>query len=379
VRILFFNLNQSLAYGGVERWMMDAAVGLSARGHECVMLGRPGAPWAKAARRAGLRVREDHHGPWVSRVARTRAVMRAERPDVVVVKAKKAARMAAWGRATGGGGRVAILFGLTHELDPRRWVDRYTWRRTDAGITLAHGATRWYVEHGFGPAAKLHAMWKGVDLVPFDLGLARRPATREALGLVDDDLAIGTVCRLAWQKGIDQLMEAVRLVRPALPHARFFVVGDGRERPQIEAAAHDLGGAVTFLGQRDDVPALLSAFDVFVQPSRQEVMVQTTLEAMAAGRAIVSTSTVGADEAIEDGVSGVLVDVGDAPAMAQAIIALAGEPARRAALGRAARARIEATFTLEHMLDRAEAILGRVATGRPAVGLTGGETTRVGC
>jgi glycosyltransferase involved in cell wall biosynthesis len=281
--------------------------------------------------------------------------------------------MAAWGRATGGGGRVAILFGLTHELDPRRWVDRYTWRRTDAGITLAHGATRWYVEHGFGPAAKLHAMWKGVDLQPFDVGLAVRSATREALGLADDDLAIGTVCRLAWQKGIDQLMEAVRLVRPGLPRARFFVVGDGRERPQIEAAAQDLGGAVTFLGQRDDVPALLAALDVFVQPSRQEVMVQTTLEAMAAGRPIVSTRTVGADEAMEDGVSGLLVDVGDAAAMARAMMALAGDPGRRAALGRAARARIESTFTLEHMLDRAEAILGRVAAGRAAVERTGEE------
>jgi glycosyltransferase involved in cell wall biosynthesis len=209
---------------------------------------------------------------------------------------------------------------------------------------------------------------EGVDLVPFDVGLAIRPATRQALGLADDDLAIGTVCRLAWQKGIDQLLEAVRLVRPTLPRARFFVVGDGRERPQIEAAAQDLGGAVTFLGQRDDVPALLSAFDVFVQPSRQEVMVQTTLEAMAAGRAIVSTRTVGADEAIEDGVSGLLVDVGDAPGMASAMTLLADEPSRRAALGRAARARIEGTFTLEHMLDRAEAILGRVATGSPAVG-----------
>jgi glycosyltransferase involved in cell wall biosynthesis len=368
VRILFFNLNQSLGYGGIERWMMDAAAGLSARGHTCVMLGRPGAPWAKAARRLGLRVREDHHGPWAARVVRTRAVMRAERPDVVVVKAKKAARMAAWGRATGGGGRVAIVFGLTHELDGTRWVDRYTWGRADAGITLAHGATRWYDEHGFGPASKLHVLWKGVDLAPFDLGLAVRQATREALGLAEDDLAIGTVCRLAWQKGIDQLMDAVRIVRPGLPRARFFVVGEGRERPQIEAAAADLGGAVTFLGQRDDVPALLAAFDLFVQPSRQEVMVQTTLEAMAAGRAVVSTRTIGADEAIEDGVSGALVGVGDASGMAASIAALAGDPARRGRLGRAARGRIEAQFTLEHMLDRAEAILGRVAAGRPAAG-----------
>jgi glycosyltransferase involved in cell wall biosynthesis len=366
LRVLFISLNHSLVFGGVERWMMDAAAGLSARGHSCVMVGRPGAPWLRAARRLGLRIRDDHHGAWIARVARTRAMMRAERPDVVVAKGKKAARMATWGRATGAGGRVALFFGLAEELDPRRWVDRYTWRRVDAGITVAREAARWYAEHGFGPPSKLHVLWKGVDLTPFDLGLVTRQATREALGLADEELAIGTACRLAWQKGIDHLLEAIRLLHGRCPAGRFFVIGDGRERPEIERAAADLGSTVTFLGQRDDVPALLAALDVFVQPSRQEAMAQTTLEAMAAGRAIASTRTVGAGEAIEDGVSGLLVPVGDPAAMADAIAMLAADPARRAMMGRAARARVEQEFTMEHMLDRAEVVLARIAAGAPA-------------
>lgn len=361
MRILFISLNQSHAFGGVERWMMDTAAGLATRGHCSVLLGRPRAPWIAAARRRGLLTREDHHGAWALRVVRTCAVMRVERPDVVVVKGKKAARMAAWGRASGGGGRTALLFGLTHELDARRWIDRHTWRRTDAGITLAHAASRWYASAGFGPPTKLHALWKGVALSPFDDGLAVRHATRTALGVGDQELAIGTVCRLAWQKGLDRLFDAVRRLEGRLPPARVFVVGDGRERPRIEEEARALGGRVTLLGQRDDVPALLAALDLFVQPSRQEVMVQTTLEAMAAGRAIVSTRTVGADEAIEDGVSGVLVPVDDPDAMADAIAALARDPARRAALGGAARLRVEREFTMEHMLDRTEDILARIA------------------
>jgi len=360
VRILFINLNQSRAFGGIERLMMDMAAGLAARGHRCMLLGRPAAPWIEAARRRGLEVRDDHRGTWALRVLRTGAVVRAERPDVVVVKGKKAARIAAWSRASGGG-RTALLFGLTHELDRRRWVDRYTWRRTDAGITLAHGASRWYDDEGFGPLTKLHALWKGVALEPFDAGLTARRPTREALGIRADEVAIGTACRLAWQKGLDQLFAALQLLDGRLPPARVFVIGEGRERPRIEAEARALGGRVTLLGQRDDVPALLAALDLYVQPSRQEVMVQTTLEAMAAARAIVSTRTVGADEAIEDGVSGVLVPVGDPPAMADAIAALAAAPERRAALGRAARARVEGTFTIDHMVDRAERILARIA------------------
>src|SRR5207247_683123 len=118
-----------------------------------------------------------------------------------------------------------------------------------------------------------------------------------------------------------------------------------------------LDGAVTLLGQRDDVPDLLAAMDIVVQSSRREAMAQATLEAMAAGRAVVSTTTVGADEAIDDGVSGVLVPVRDTAALADRLVALALDPARRRALGEAARQRIAERFTTAHMLDRCEAVL----------------------
>jgi glycosyltransferase involved in cell wall biosynthesis len=348
--------------------MIDAALGCARRGDGTVLLGRPGTPWLGAAQRAGVRVRGDIHGTWAQRVLRVRAAVRAERPDVVVVKGKKAARMAAWARATGGGGRVVLFFGLTHELDPARWVDRFTWRHMDAGIVLAHGAARWYAEHGFGPPAKLEVLWKGVDLAAFDAARGDTTAVRAGLGLGATDFAVGMVGRLAWQKGIDDLLAAVRLVRPRLPAARFFIVGGGRDADAIAAAVADpaLAGTVRLLGQRDDVPALLAAMDLVVQSSRREVMAQTTLEAMAAGRAIVSTRTMGADEAIEDGASGVLVPVGQPDALAGAIVALGSDPGRRTALGRAARARIERHFTQADMLDRCGAIFDRVARSQIA-------------
>lgn len=366
MRVLFLNFNQSVVYGGVERWMIDSAVGLEARGHSCVLAGRPEAPWLQVAATQGLRVRDDHRGTWAARVLRVRAAMRAVRPDLVITKAKKAARMATWGRATGGSGRVALFFGLTHELDPERWIDRFTWRHIDAGIVLAGDAGRWYADHGFGPREKLHVLWKGVD--HRRLASADRAAARAHLGLGDDDLAIGTVGRLAWQKGLDHLFAAVQVVRPRVPRARFFVIGGGRDAPLVRAAAAapEIGGVVTLLGQRDDVPELLAAMDIVVLPSRREAMAQTTLEAMAAGRAVVSTDTVGAAEAIEHGVSGLIVPVGDTSAMAEAIVALAGDGERRVALGRAAQERIAAHFTQQHALDRCEALFQKLA-GLPSV------------
>lgn len=274
--------------------------------------------------------------------------------------------MAAFGRATGGRGRVAFFLGATHELARTRWVDRFTWRVVDAGIVVAHGAARWYVGEGFGPPAKVHVLWKGVDLARFDAAGTAAMTKRGELGLRPGELAVGMVGRLAWQKGIDDLFAAVPLVRARLPQARFFVVGGGRDAEAVAAAAAapELRDVVTLLGPRDDVPELFAAADIVVQSSRREAMAQTTLEAMAVGRPVVSTTTVGADEAIEDGVSGLLVPVADPPALAAGIVALGCDPARRDALGRAARARIAGHFTSAHMLDRCEAILQ--AIGAPS-------------
>jgi len=354
--VVFVNGNKSPVYGGVERWMIDTTTGLGARGHRCVLVGRPAARWLRVAADAGLTVRGDICGTWAMRVWRVTAGLRAERPDLVVTKGTKTARWAAWARATGAGGRVALFLGSTHELDGGAWLDRHTWRLVDAGITVAHDAAGWYGTHGFGPREKLHALWKGVDLARFDAAQAGRPAMRATLGLGPDDLAIATVGRLAWQKGLDDLFAAVHLVRPRLPRARFFVIGGGRDTDMVAAAAAELDGAVTLLGQRDDVPALLAAMDMMVQSSRREVMAQTTLEAMAAGRAVVSTRTMGAGEAIEDGTSGVLVPVGDPGALAEQIVRLGADPECRAALGQAARARIAREFTAAAALERAERV-----------------------
>src|SRR4029077_12089224 len=126
-----------------------------------------------------------------------RTAMRAERPDLVVTKGKKAARCAAFARTNGAGGRVVLFLGATRELDRRRWVDGFTWRRMDAGIVVAHGAADWYVAEGFGPRKNIHVLWKGVGLPRFDAAHAGAPAVRTALGLGPDDVAIGMVGRLA--------------------------------------------------------------------------------------------------------------------------------------------------------------------------------------
>src|SRR5439155_79062 len=217
--------------------MIEAARGLGARRHVCALLGRPETAWLRAAEKQGVPVRAEIRGAWIQRVLRVRAAMRDFRPDVVVAKAKKAARVAAFGRSTGSGGRAVLFFGATHELEADRAFDRLTWRALDAGIVVATAAAEWYVERGFGPREKFHVLWKGVEASDFDRAAGRAAATRTALGLEAADLAIGTVGRLAWQKGLDDLLAAARLVCARVPRARFFVIGGGRDAAQVAAAA----------------------------------------------------------------------------------------------------------------------------------------------
>lgn len=143
-----------------------------------------------------------------------------------------------------------------------------------------------------------------------------------------------TCARLELQKGHSALLRAAAQV----PDAVFVLAGEGPERAPLEAQAAALGIAdrVRFLGFRPDVPELLGACDVFALPSLYEGTSLALLEAMAAGRAIVSSAISGTDELIDDGRSGLLVAPGDADALAGALRRLLGDAALRMALaGRA--------------------------------------------
>jgi glycosyltransferase involved in cell wall biosynthesis len=111
-----------------------------------------------------------------------------------------------------------------------------------------------------------------------------------------------------------------------------------------------------FLGHRSDVPELLRACDVFALPSLYEGSSLATLEAMAAGCAVVSSAIPGTDELISDGQSGLLVPPNDPVALAGALRRVLGDAELRAELGRQARARIEREFTAEAMTRKVVAV-----------------------
>jgi glycosyltransferase involved in cell wall biosynthesis len=263
-------------------------------------------------------------------------------------------------------------------------VQRMACRLADCVLVNAEAVRRWLEDQGYR-TDRVAVIRNGVDLARF----AVRPgdgALRRELGLPADAPLVLVLSRLDRNKGIEEFLEAAAEVASRSPRVRFLVVGDRfvlrdgaivrdeRHRDELEKRARELGlsGRVRFTGFRLDVPALLSEAAMSVLPSRSEGLSNAVLESMAAGVPVIATRVGGIPEAIEDGVSGLLVPPRDPGALARAMEVLLEhrELARR--LGRDARRRVEERFSLERMVRETEALysgmLDRALAGSGAGG-----------
>ncbi|MGX9355706.1 glycosyltransferase [Roseobacteraceae bacterium S113] len=173
------------------------------------------------------------------------------------------------------------------------------------------------------------------------------------------------VGRLAAVKGVAVLFDALARLGDTRPALELTLIGDGPERAALERHAKALGLAdrVTFLGYRSqaEVAQALAAHDVFVLPSFAEGVPVVLMEAMAAGRPVITTRIAGVPELVEDGASGLLVPPGNAPALARAIAALTSG-ADQAQMGEVGRAKVSAEFEIMSQAKRlAELIVGEAS------------------
>jgi glycosyltransferase involved in cell wall biosynthesis len=168
---------------------------------------------------------------------------------------------------------------------------------------------------------------------------------------------VGTVGRLSRQKRHDVLIEAVALASRHVPDLMLVIVGEGElETATRRLAEERIPGQVTFTGYRSDAIEVLPAFDIFAMSSDFEGLPFALLEAMAAGRAIVTTDVQGAGEAVRDRREGLVVPRRDPDALASAIVSLARDRELAARLGAAAHERFYKEFTADQMIDRTEAL-----------------------
>ena len=169
------------------------------------------------------------------------------------------------------------------------------------------------------------------------------------------------VGRLDPVKGLRVLMEAFEAARAKAPDITLTIIGDGEDRPWVEAEAHRIGG-IEVLGYQSQafVAETLGTSDVLVLPSFAEGVPVALMEAMASCRPVIATRVGGVQELVEDGVSGRVLPPGDVGALAEAFVDLASDPDRRRTTGEAGRAKVEAEFDI----DREAAWLKALFEGR---------------
>jgi glycosyltransferase involved in cell wall biosynthesis len=193
--------------------------------------------------------------------------------------------------------------------------------------------------------------------------------TRRTLGLDENQPVIGSAGRMVPVKGFDVFLGAARIILETKPETAFVLAGDGPLFSQIKQLAKTLGveNNVQFLGFRDDITDILNCLDIFVVSSHHEGVPTVLLEAMALRKGIVATAVGGVNEIIEPDESGILVQAGDADAIAEACQRILVDSDLREKLGSAARTTVENEFSSVVQAKRVSEIYAELTGYREAV------------
>ncbi|HEU4329136.1 MAG TPA: glycosyltransferase family 4 protein [Roseiflexaceae bacterium] len=228
-------------------------------------------------------------------------------------------------------GRVHWLFQALAQLEG------HNARNADAVLATSNYCRLAIERHYHVPSERLRVVPLGIDL-PRWRTLATAQGER-------DGATILCVARQYPRKHVADLLRAIPAVRKAIPNARTIIVGDGPEHAALRALAAELnlGDAALLTGALPDeqLRAMYRRADVFCLPSVQEGFGIVFLEAMASGLPVVATRSAAMPEVIPHGEAGLLVPPGDSAALAEALIALLGSPARRAAFAEYGRSYVE--------------------------------------
>lgn len=350
----------------LDRRSLQAIVVTNSRGDSAARLGSLGNIVVKKYNLGGTFIGEEHGLRSTAGLvlANTAALFSAARilaftlrERVAVIHCASGPRMLLFGKA------LSLLTGAklvvhVHEKPSshrglRKLVVTSGLRSAHAVITVSRYIRQQVVNLKVDPA-KVWPALNVVDLERFKPGTDGGSVRRE-YGIDPGAPLVAAIGRIMPQKGQRDLLEAMVMVKDALPDAKALVVGWAPDIRMPGGATyleelhrfckeHGLDGRVIFTGPRTDIPNVFAAADVVVVPSRNnDPCPLVVLEAMATGRAVVGTRTGGIPEMLSED-TGALVPPGNPPAMAEAIIRLLQEPVLRQRLGAAARRRVEENF-----------------------------------
>lgn len=383
------NMNPKLLFVVTEDWYfvshrLPLAVAAQKAGFDVAVATRVG-KYGEVIHAAGIRLipfsLSRKHGNPIREVAALLRLYRRERPDIVhhvalkpIVYGTVAARLARVPAQVNAVAGLGWLFTTTNGLmrlvrPTARWILAWLLNVQGSLTIVQNPDDRALLIRSHLPESRIRLIrGAGVDTTSF------RPVPEPS-----GDVCVVLASRMLWAKGLEEFVDAARMLAQEGIRARFVLVGTpdlGNPASVSEAtlrAWHGRNG-VEWLGWRDDMPAVFRAAHIACLPSYyREGLPKVLLEAAACGLPIVTTNTPGCREVVRDGENGYLVPVRNTQALALALRALINNPALRAEMGRCAREIALAEFSQDYITSEVLTVYGELLghTGEPTTLFSG--------
>jgi glycosyltransferase involved in cell wall biosynthesis len=355
------HLVEALGIGGIERLVATVATGLPVDKYQVqVWCAISGGSIADDLRAKGIEVRilgiTSYYNPLsFLRLAR---MLRLVRPDIVHTHTYFVNTL---GRIAAKLAGIPVILTHVHSTywtysKRNLFIEKILSRVTDRIICCSNAVKEFVVSHEGVETEKTITIYNGVQVRP---GPLDRSAIRIKLGLDSTDFVIVTIGSLFAHKGHKYFIEALTRVKKNQRSIKYLIVGDGPLRETLHAYVRDSGleHAVRFIGEKKDIGEFLVSADIYVQPScAREGLGMSILEAMAYGKPVIATTIGGIPEAVDNGVTGLLVPPGDSAALAEALGVLLHDNSKRENLGREGAGRFALKFSADTFLHEIDSL-----------------------
>ncbi len=376
-----------LIVGGAQENTLLSCEGLQALGHEVHLISGPttGPEGSLVERaRAGAYAFDElaslvrHVHPILDHRALRdmRVRFKAMRPDVVHTHSSKAGVL---GRIAAHQAGVPIIVhtihGMSFNRTQPRWLqaayafaERYCAKRCHAIVSVADAMTQQALAAGIGRAEQFSTIRSGMVVDDFDPAKQDRAAVRREWGFGDEHVVVGTVARLFYNKGYEQLIDVMDTAAREEPNLRFVWVGDGAARGVYQEMLRERGlldrVRLTGLLPPAQMPRVLSGIDILAHTSQWEGLPRAVVQALLMEKPAITFAIDGAPEVVIPGETGDVVSLNDTKVFAKSLAAMARDGEGRRAMGRKGRARCLAMFDHRLMVEQLDTLYGKLAASR---------------
>lgn len=364
--------NSSDIYGGGEYFVLELALELARRGTEVFVAARPKSLLVQKCRDAGLSVLPldfPPQGKLFRYVLALKRFLREQRIDLIHTNSNYdrtagafAARLAGIPHVT----NVHSFHSLRHNIT--HWVRNSF--ATDHYLVDGYCVKELLVSKDAIPADRISVVYLGVDPDIMRNDPMSRAKVRAEFGFSDHDIVVGNVGRLVPFKGQEFLLKAFAAMRGEnVVRERLLLVGDGELMDRLRGLATEMNleSRVTFAGFRDDLPAIYSAFDLYVHPSVEgggETFPFAVLQALSQELPVIVTKVGDVAAMVEEGLNGFVVPDRNVGALTEKLNVLLADGSKRVSMGRESRLLLLRRFTLTRMGDAIQSVYGGVINRR---------------